>query len=35
MISNYRYLREYIIYHLNVGFDKFFLYDNNRDYNSS
>jgi len=34
LITHYRYLREYIIYHLNMGVDKFFLYDNNRDPNN-
>jgi hypothetical protein len=33
MVTNYHYLREHIIYHLNMGYDKYFLYNNDRDYN--
>lgn len=35
LVTHYRFLREYILYHLRMGVDKFFLYDNNRDKNSS
>lgn len=31
LVTHYRYLREYILHHLSVGVDKFFLYDNNRE----
>jgi len=34
MVTNYRFLREHILYHLNLGIDKFFLYNNDREYNT-
>jgi hypothetical protein len=30
MLTNVQHLREFILYHLNIGIDKFFLYDNDR-----
>lgn len=30
MVSNLIYMRELILYHLSIGVDKFFIYDNDR-----